>query len=69
MFFFFEKKGKQESVDRAKSMGVRKCVHMRKCMHSIVLRETQTEIQPDHVDQCFDWRSEPERDTAVKQTD
>ena len=37
MFFFFEKKGKLESVDRAKSMGVRKCVHMRKCMHSIVV--------------------------------
>ena len=36
MVFFFEKKGKLESVDRAKSMGVRKCVHMRKCMHSIV---------------------------------
>ena len=36
MVFFFEKKGKLESVDRAKSMEVRKCVHMRKCMHSIV---------------------------------
>ena len=27
MVFFFEKKGKLESVDRAKSMEVRKCMH------------------------------------------
>ena len=50
MVFFFEKKGKQESVDRAKSMEVRKCVHMRKCMHSIVPRTEAQSAQTRHGD-------------------
>ena len=41
MVFFWEK-GKLESVDRAKSMEVRKCVHMHKCMHSIVSTQAAT---------------------------